>query len=159
MKHRIKAIGELLIFTSLVISIPLGTITYDSEKKAGNVSAQFLKLPVKIAMIKWGRVMKQNVQQRKTKLQIACVKERDCYEKYSGALYGLILKFTSDLPLACVLLEESFTAIYKGVSDFDAKKGKLFSWMVRIVIRQCQEHFNLSNSIVTQKMKNGGIYQ
>ena len=100
--------------------------------------------------------MKHHIQYNKSKLQVACINERYYYEKYGGALYGLILKLTPDLHLADVLLEASFTSIYKGVSGFDATKGNLFCWMVRIVIKECQQHLNLSNSTVIQKLKKTG---
>ena len=100
--------------------------------------------------------MKHHIQHNKSKLQVACINERYYYEKYGGALYGLILKLTPDLHLADVLLEASFTSIYKGVSGFDATKGNLFCWMVRIVIKECQQHLNLSNSTVIQKLKKTG---
>jgi RNA polymerase sigma-70 factor, ECF subfamily len=54
------------------------------------------------------------------------------YEKYSGALYCSILKFGIRSQVAEDLLQDTFVKIWKNIDNFDANKGSLFTWMLRI---------------------------
>lgn len=57
----------------------------------------------------------------------------DLYERYSGPLYGSILKITSDRVLAEDILQEAFVKIWQNLHTFNSEKGTLFSWIFRIV--------------------------
>ncbi|WP_115462109.1 RNA polymerase sigma factor [Winogradskyella aurantiaca] len=54
------------------------------------------------------------------------------YENYSGSLFGVILKVTSNQELAEDALQETFVKVWKNASKYDPKKAKLFTWLYRI---------------------------
>lgn len=54
------------------------------------------------------------------------------YEKYSGALFGVISRIVNDDHLAEDILQEAFLKIWNNVSGYDQSKGRLFTWMLNI---------------------------
>lgn len=54
------------------------------------------------------------------------------YDKYSGALYGVILRMCRDEDLAQDLLQESFIKIWQNIGNYDSEKGKFYTWAYRI---------------------------
>ncbi len=54
------------------------------------------------------------------------------YDKYSGALYGVILRMCRDKEMAEDLLQETFLKIWKKIDQYDATKGKFYTWSYRI---------------------------
>ena len=54
------------------------------------------------------------------------------YDKYSGALYGVILRMCREEDLAKDLLQESFIKIWQNIGSYDAEKGKFYTWAYRI---------------------------
>ena len=54
------------------------------------------------------------------------------YQQYSGALYGIIQNIVTDTELANDVLQEVFVKIWKQIHQYDATKGRLFTWMLNI---------------------------
>ena len=54
------------------------------------------------------------------------------YDNYSGALYGVILSILQHKELADDVLQEVFIKIWRQIEQYDAEKGRLFTWMVNI---------------------------
>lgn len=54
------------------------------------------------------------------------------YDNYAGAINGIIVRLTGNNQLAEDILQEVFIKIWDKISDYDAGKGKLFTWMVRL---------------------------
>ena len=54
------------------------------------------------------------------------------YDNYSGALYGVILSILTDKELAGDVLQEVFVKIWRQIEQYDAEKGRLFTWMINI---------------------------
>ena len=54
------------------------------------------------------------------------------YDNYSGALYGVILSILQDKELSNDVLQEVFIKIWRQIEQYDAEKGRLFTWMVNI---------------------------
>ena len=54
------------------------------------------------------------------------------YDKYSDALYGLILKIIKQDDLAQDILQECFVKIWEKIETFNPEKGTLFTWMLNI---------------------------
>ncbi len=54
------------------------------------------------------------------------------YDRYSGALYGVILRICKDENMAQDLLQETFLKIWQKSNSYDSKKGKFFTWSYRI---------------------------
>jgi RNA polymerase sigma-70 factor (ECF subfamily) len=54
------------------------------------------------------------------------------YQNYSGALMGIITRIVKDTEKSEDLLQDVFLKIWKKINDYDASKGRLFTWMVNI---------------------------
>lgn len=54
------------------------------------------------------------------------------YDNYSGAVYGIILKIVRSEDFAQELLNDCFLKIWNKISDYDASKGRLFTWILNI---------------------------
>lgn len=54
------------------------------------------------------------------------------YDKYSGALFGVILRMCRNESLAEDLLQETFVKIWKNIGGYDMAKGKFYTWAYRI---------------------------
>ncbi len=54
------------------------------------------------------------------------------YLNYRGALYNLILQYITDTEIANDVLQDVIITIWKQIDKYDASKGKLFTWMVRL---------------------------
>lgn len=51
------------------------------------------------------------------------------YMHYRGALYAVISQFISDEETINDVLQEVFIATWKNIDKYDAKKGRLFTWL------------------------------
>ncbi|GGD43525.1 RNA polymerase sigma factor [Muriicola marianensis] len=71
-------------------------------------------------------------------LQIERLKQGDknalyfLYDKYSGALYGVVLRMCREQGLAEDLLQEIFLTIWEKIDQYDPAKGKFYTWAYRI---------------------------
>ncbi|GMN11692.1 sigma-70 family RNA polymerase sigma factor [Croceitalea sp. MTPC9] len=54
------------------------------------------------------------------------------YDKYSGALYGVIIRMCRDEGKAEDLLQETFVKIWQKIDTYDSSKGKFYTWAYRI---------------------------
>ena len=54
------------------------------------------------------------------------------YDNYSSALYGVIHRIVQTDEVAEDVLQETFLKIWNNFSQYDAAKGRLFTWMVNI---------------------------
>lgn len=54
------------------------------------------------------------------------------YNHYSAALMGVALRVVRDREVAEEVVHDSFLKIWKGLENYDADKGRLFTWMARI---------------------------
>lgn len=56
----------------------------------------------------------------------------DLYNRYSGSLYGIILRIVKKEEFAEDVLQETFVRIWQNARCYDRSKGRLFTWMQRI---------------------------
>ena len=54
------------------------------------------------------------------------------YDNYSSALNGVIARMVDDSQLAEDILQETFVKIWNNFGQYDAAKGRLFTWMINI---------------------------
>ncbi|MEM9000571.1 MAG: sigma-70 family RNA polymerase sigma factor [Bacteroidota bacterium] len=54
------------------------------------------------------------------------------YDKYSSALYGVILRMCQSEAQAEDLLQETFIKIWQKIDSYDETKGKFYTWAYRI---------------------------
>lgn len=54
------------------------------------------------------------------------------YDHYSGAIYGAVLRILRTEEIAEEVLQDVFLKIWDKIEQYDASKGKLFTWMIQI---------------------------
>lgn len=54
------------------------------------------------------------------------------YDNYAAALNGVIHRMVDDVQLSEDILQEAFIRIWNNFKQYDAGKGRLFTWMVNI---------------------------
>lgn len=54
------------------------------------------------------------------------------YDRYSAALYGVILRIVKADDVAEDVLQESLVKIWNSFGSYDASKGRLFTWVVNV---------------------------
>ncbi len=54
------------------------------------------------------------------------------YDKYSGALFGVILRMCRDKTKAEDLLQETFVKIWENIEAYETSKGRFYTWAYRI---------------------------
>ena len=54
------------------------------------------------------------------------------YDKYSGAIYSVILKMVKEEGKAQDLLQETFITVWDKSSQYDPEKGRFYTWIYRI---------------------------
>jgi RNA polymerase sigma-70 factor, ECF subfamily len=54
------------------------------------------------------------------------------YDNYAGALNGVIYRLVEDKELAEDILQEAFVKVWNNFSNYDATKGRLFTWMLNL---------------------------
>ncbi|WP_299113014.1 sigma-70 family RNA polymerase sigma factor [uncultured Winogradskyella sp.] len=54
------------------------------------------------------------------------------YDKYSGAIYSVILKMIRDEGKAQNILQDTFMTVWDKAENYDADKGRFYTWLYRI---------------------------
>lgn len=54
------------------------------------------------------------------------------YDRYSAALYGVILKVVKEEARAEEVMQDAFVKIWKNIHSYDPAKGKPFTWMLNV---------------------------
>jgi RNA polymerase sigma-70 factor (ECF subfamily) len=62
--------------------------------------------------------------------------QRELYNRYSGLMFGICVRYSSCKDEAEDMLQESFIRIFKGIETFEFK-GNFEGWMKRIVVNTC----------------------
>lgn len=68
------------------------------------------------------------------------------YDAYSPALYGFLLRLVNDPIRAQDLLQDTFVTIWSNSRQYDARQGRLFSWMLSIARNVAIETLNTGQS-------------
>lgn len=83
------------------------------------------------------------------------------YDKYSPALYGLILKIVKDDALAQDILQECFLKIWKKAKSYNSEKGSFFTWMLNTCRNASIDSLRKSERILNGKnqIEDSGVYK
>ena len=54
------------------------------------------------------------------------------YDKYSGALYGIILRIVKKEEAAAEILQDTFVKVWQKKDQYDPDRGRLYTWMMNI---------------------------
>lgn len=63
------------------------------------------------------------------------------YDRYSGILMGICVRYATDIPEAEDILQESLLKVYLNISDYSGE-GSFIGWMRRIVINTAITHYH-----------------
>ena len=108
-----------------------------------------------------------------------CKKSNSVYQRalvmqYSELLFATAFRYLKDEDETKDVLQDSFIRIFKSIKNFDPQKGKLTSWMCKVVINESlkqwhkrknkvsyNEHFELAveRPLVVGKLKTDELYQ
>ncbi|NRA93725.1 MAG: RNA polymerase sigma factor [Psychroserpens sp.] len=70
------------------------------------------------------------------------------YDKYSGALYGVILRMCKDEQVAENLLQDTFLTIWDKSKDYDFEKGRFYTWAYRIAKNKTLNFLRKPNKLI-----------
>ncbi|CAM4348312.1 RNA polymerase sigma-70 factor, ECF subfamily [Pedobacter westerhofensis] len=84
---------------------------------------------------------------------VASLVARDCkaleflYSSYSASLLGIVSKVVKQDEVAQDVLQESFIKIWNSIGQYDSSKGRLFTWMSRLVRNTAIDHLRSRGEI------------
>ena len=64
------------------------------------------------------------------------------YDKYSGALYGIILRIVKDESAASEILQDTFVKVWQKKDQYNPSRGRLYTWMMNIARNLSINHLN-----------------
>ena len=56
----------------------------------------------------------------------------ELYDRYSGAIYGVVLRIAKEEKVAQDVMQDAFIKIWQKAGEYDSKKGSPFTWMMNI---------------------------
>lgn len=77
------------------------------------------------------------------------------YRQYSGALYGVILKVINDEQTAQDVLQDVFVKIWNNVGQYDAGRGRIYTWMLNIARNAAIDKLRSKGEIMKSKIQTG----
>jgi RNA polymerase sigma factor (sigma-70 family) len=75
------------------------------------------------------------------------------YDNYGAALYSIVVKVLGEREESLDVLQDAFVKIWKNIEDYDATKGRLFTWMLQIT-RNTAIDFTRSGVVKKEKLTN-----
>jgi len=77
------------------------------------------------------------------------------YDHYSGALYGVIFRILKKEEISEEVLQDVFMKVWDRIAQYDAGKGKLFTWLLNIARNQAID--KTRSREISKDQKTGGI--
>ncbi len=77
------------------------------------------------------------------------------YKNYSGVLYGVIHKIIFDDETANDVLQEAFVKIWNNINQYDARKGRIYTWMLNIARNSAIDKLRSKGEIMKGKIRQG----
>jgi RNA polymerase sigma-70 factor (ECF subfamily) len=76
------------------------------------------------------------------------------YENYSPALFGIIARMIRPDASAEDTLQELFLKVFNSIDSYDASKGRLYTWLMKITRNLCIDKLRSSEQKQQQKNQN-----
>ncbi|MBT8253454.1 MAG: sigma-70 family RNA polymerase sigma factor [Bacteroidia bacterium] len=70
------------------------------------------------------------------------------YDKYAGAIYGVILRMCRDENLAQNLLQDTFLKVWEKSYQYDPVKGRFYTWVYRIARNNVLNALRKENDLI-----------
>jgi len=77
------------------------------------------------------------------------------YRQYSAVLYGVINKVVYDEQTAQDILQETFVKIWNNISQYNAQKGRIYTWMINIARNAAIDKLRSKGEIMKSKIQTG----
>lgn len=77
------------------------------------------------------------------------------YENYSAVLYGVIRRVITDEITAQDVLQEVFVKIWNNIGQYDASKGRIYTWMINIARNSSIDKLRSKGEIMKGKIQTG----
>jgi RNA polymerase sigma-70 factor (ECF subfamily) len=77
------------------------------------------------------------------------------YKQYSGALYSVIYKLIGDEQTCQDVLQEVFVKIWNNIGQYNAQKGRLYTWMLNIARNSAIDKLRSKGEIMKAKIHTG----
>lgn len=77
------------------------------------------------------------------------------YKNYSAVLYGIINKVVFDEETANDVLQEAFVKIWNNIGQYDASKGRIYTWMLNIARNTAIDKLRSKGEIMRSKIQTG----
>lgn len=77
------------------------------------------------------------------------------YKNYSAVLYGTILKIVNDEETAQDVLQEAFIKIWGNIAQYDASKGRIYTWMLNVCRNAAIDKLRSKGEIMKAKIQTG----
>ena len=75
------------------------------------------------------------------------------YKQYSAVLYGVICKVIFDEHTAQDVLQEVFVKIWNNIGQYDAKKGRIYTWIINIARNSAIDKLRSKGEIMKGKIR------
>lgn len=70
------------------------------------------------------------------------------YDRYSAAIYGVIIRMCKKEDVAQDILQESFIKIWKSINQYNSDKGRFYTWAYRIAKNTTLNELRKSKSLI-----------
>ena len=77
------------------------------------------------------------------------------YKQYGAVLFGVICKVIYDEATAEDVLQEVFVKIWTNIGQYDAKKGRIYTWMINIARNASIDKLRSKGEIMKGKIQKG----
>ena len=77
------------------------------------------------------------------------------YRNYAGVLYGVITKVVTDEQTAQDVLQDVFVKIWNNIGQYDAGKGRIYTWMINIARNAAIDKLRSKGEIMKGKIQTG----
>lgn len=77
------------------------------------------------------------------------------YKNYSAVLYGIINKVVFDEETANDVLQEAFVKIWNNIGQYDAAKGRIYTWMLNIARNTAIDKLRSKGEVMRSKIQTG----
>lgn len=67
--------------------------------------------------------------------------QKRLYEKFYGRMMGVCLRYASNRDEAVEILNKGFLKVFNTIKGYDAEKGRLDSWIYKIMMNTAIDHF------------------
>jgi RNA polymerase sigma-70 factor (ECF subfamily) len=77
------------------------------------------------------------------------------YTQYAAVLYGVVCKVVNDEQTGQDVLQEAFIKIWNNIEQYDAAKGRLYTWMINIARNTAIDKLRSKGEIMKGKIRTG----